>query len=124
MSPFDLPSIPPKRRANNTGQSKIRGAGDKGARNMLKMCLLGGQKEEKLLPVFPGNLTIFRWGEDNIEIFIRLLHMVLFPRKFLEVVVIGFQLMKFLPVLFNTFNIVFSVDFELVQLSHFLIPGN
>ncbi len=39
--------------------------------------------------------------------------MVLFPCKFLEVMIVGFQFMKFLLVVFDPFNIILSVYFSL-----------
>src|SRR5450759_3482797 len=74
--------------------------------------------------VFSGNLSIFRRSENNVKIFIRLLHVILFPGKFLEVVVVGFQFMEFLLVFPDAFDIILPVDFKFMKLSHLPVPDD
>ena len=82
------------------------------------------QRESKIYLVFSGDLPVFLRSKNYIEIFIRFFHPVLFPGKFFKIMIIGLQFMKLLFVIFNPFNIIFPVDFKLMQFSHLLISGN
>ena len=70
---------------------------------------------KKLLVIFPCYPAVFLGSENNIKIFIRFFHMILFPCKFFEVMIIGLQFMKFLSVILNTFDIILPVCFEFMQ---------
>jgi len=83
-----------------------------------------GEKHLIFLLVFSIDLPVFLWSENNIKIFIWLLHSVLFPGKFLEVCGCRFSIHEASACLPQYVYIILPVYFEFMQLSHILVSGD